>query len=258
MKERVFYCENVDGYQIYGKLYSQDDGCPHPTVICSHGFTSSTIETTRFALKVAEIGMNAVAFDFCGGGFKSQSEGSFEDYMTPITETMDLKSVYEQIMTFDEVDESKIYLLGCSQGGFVSSLVSSQVDIAGLILIYPALCIPDDARKGSMQIMKFDPNNIPDHIGTSPMRVSGDYPRSVIKIDIYQEIVKYHGPVFLAHGTDDAIVPFSYAEKANEAYIKNGNDIDYLVIEHGDHGFHAGNYFEIAVEGMQKFLKKHN
>lgn len=54
--------------------------------------------------------------------------------------------------------------MGCSQGGFVSGMTAAQLkeQIRGLIMFYPALCIPDDARKGHMMFSEFDPQNIPD------------------------------------------------------------------------------------------------
>lgn len=47
------------------------------------------------------------------------------------------------------------------QRGFVSSLVAAKWKdrISKLVLFYPALCIPDDARAGKMMFAKFDPQN---------------------------------------------------------------------------------------------------
>ena len=82
--------------------------------------------------------------------------------MMILTEKGDLLEVVKYVQSNTGVDPGKIILVGCSQGGFVSALAAAVLDaqIAGLVLQYPALCIPDDARKGSMQIIRFDPNNI--------------------------------------------------------------------------------------------------
>ena len=73
-----------------------------------------------------------------------------------------LKSEYVRNLSY--TDSEKILLMGCSQGGFVSALVAAKNNfpIEKLVLFYPALCIPDDARAGKMMMAKFDPQNVPD------------------------------------------------------------------------------------------------
>ena len=88
-------------------------------------------------------------------------------------------------------------LMGCSQGGFVSAIAASRLnnEISKLILFYPALCIPDDARAGKMMFAKFDPENIPDIIRCGPMRLGKCYVEDVIAVDPYQEIRDFSGDV---------------------------------------------------------------
>ena len=84
--------------------------------------------------------------------------------MSVLTETKDLKAVIEYVRNLSYTDSEKILLMGCSQGGFVSALVAAKNNfpIEKLVLFYPALCIPDDARAGKMMMAKFDPQNVPD------------------------------------------------------------------------------------------------
>lgn len=53
------------------------------------------------------------------------------------------------------------------------------------------------------------------------------------------------------HGSDDAIVPISYAERAAEVYP----DVDYYVIDGAGHGFN-GSAFEQAVEHIFDYVQK--
>ena len=85
-----------------------------------------------------------------------------------------------------------------------------------------------------MQVITFDPQHIPDVVGTMPMQVSGKYPRSVIDMDVYELIVKYTGSVLLLHGDKDAIVPLQYAAKAAEVYAQ----CTYHVLKGAPHGFY--------------------
>jgi len=257
LKKEAFSCKNPDGYTINGCVLSPNDTEEKlPAVIISHGFTSTMKKTEPYGEYTASRGCRAFIFDFCGGSMDTSSEGSFEDYMTPLTEKGDLLEVVKYVQSNTDVDPGKIILVGCSQGGFVSALAAAVLDaqIAGLVLQYPALCIPDDARKGSMQIIRFDPNNIPDHVGTAQMRVCRAYPASVMNMDIFAEIKGYHGPVMISHGTKDSIVPVSYAEKAYEVYQGNGNHTVLHLLEGSDHGY-RGKYFEEACGYLGDFFK---
>lgn len=154
-----------------------------------------------------------------------------------------------------DVDSNLLTLIGYSQGGFVSAVYASRHPeiIERLILNYPAFCIPDDARKGSMQIIQFDPNNIPDFIGEGKMRLNGEYARSVLHFQMYEEIKNYKGNVLLNHGDADEIVPISYSNQAKEVY---GECCEYHVLKGAPHGFHEDPYFTESIHIMKEFIKK--
>ena len=229
-----------------------------PAVIISHGFTSNMKRTRPYGEYIASLGFRAFTFDFCGGGLETTSDGSFTD-MTPISETEDLRAVIDYVFSREDVDPERLSLMGCSQGGFVSGLVASKRnDIRSLILFYPALCIPDDARNGSMQTFCFDPDNMPETIVSGPYVLGRNYPLSVMDMDINKELVKYkNGPVFIIHGTADAIVPVRYAKDAYESFRKSNPDQNVILelLEGGPHGF-DGAYFEKACEKLAAFLKE--
>lgn len=231
------------------------DKCSVPVIIC-HGFTSDMSRTASDAEKFAEEGFRAFIFDFCGGGYRSVSDGSFEDYMTPLTEKEDLLAVINAVCSRDDCDSENLIVMGCSQGGFVAALAAAEIPsrIRSLILFYPALCIPDDARKGKMQQMTFDPNHIPDHVGTSPMRVCRDYVISIKDIDTDSILRAYSGPVLLVHGTDDSIVPYRYAVHAKEVLQ---DQAELITIKNGPHGFHEEPFFTKAISAAVSFARSH-
>lgn len=244
-----FGCGNRKGMRIMGRVYRPEQS--KGIVVCCHGFTGDMNGTQKIAEALENNGYTAYIFDFCGGGYHTISDGDFHSYMTPLTELEDLECVIEYIQHV-EVEEC-VYLLGCSQGGFVSALYASRhpKNVEKLILYYPAFCIPDDARNGSMQAIQFDPENIGDSVGEMPMLVSGEYPKSVMQMDIYQEIQGYKGMVLLLHGTQDSIVPIAYADKANEVY---GSQCEYHRIENATHGFHEEPFFSQALQYTVSFL----
>ena len=229
---------------------------PAKTVIISHGFTSNMTKTKPYGMALAEAGFRCFVYDFCGGGLESASDGSFTD-MTPLTEVDDLLAVVEYVRSRDDTDNGQITLAGCSQGGFVSGLVSAKLkeQIRSLILLYPALCIPDDARKGSMQFFRFDPQNVPDVIEAGPFKLGGCYPISVMDMDQDQEISAYDGPVLIIHGDSDEFVDVKYAYQLFDYLISHGHDdCELHILEGAPHGF-RDEYFDTALELMLSFLE---
>lgn len=257
IREEKFTCRR-DFLTIRGIIYdnTENKGKKVPVIIC-HGFTADMTGTAPYGRFLAEKGFLAVTFDFCGGGFKTISDGDFHTDMTPLTEVEDLKSVMEYVKGREDADAEKLILLGCSQGGFVCSLAAAEreKDVYAAVLLYPALCIPDDARKGSMQVIRFDPDHIPDQIGEGKFQISGEYARSVVNMDIFREIKGYHGPVLIIHGTSDEIVDYHYSVRAAEVYLMNGNDCVLHLLEGAPHGF-SDEYFDQAAELIEDFTEE--
>jgi len=246
-----FSCRR-DALTIRGHVYRiGEEAGRRPAVVLCHGFLANDRTLRVYAQALAELGYICFTFDFNGGGIISHSDGKSRN-MTVLTEVEDLRAVMEYVRSRPDVDGDHISLLGCSQGGMVSAMYTKRhpVEIEKLVLFYPALCIPDDARAGKMMFARFDPNNIPPTILYFPMRLGADYAKSVIKMDVYQEIGGYDGPTLLIHGTADKIVNISYSEKAAKLYP----DCRYHVVTDGQHGF-RGKYDREAVAVLKEFMR---
>lgn len=249
MKREIFECSR-DRLTIRGHVYGET-ASGRDVVILSHGFLGNESHVKDYAEAVAEAGFTAVAYDFCGGGIECHSDGKTEE-MTVLTEREDLLQVIDAVR--ERLAPASISLMGCSQGGFVSALTASRLgakEIRRLVLFYPAFCIPDDARHGQMQTYHFDPAHVPDLLGKEPMPLGGDYARTVMDMDPYQEIRGYKGPVLLIHGTEDDIVNIRYARRAKEVY----GDCTYYEIEGAGHGFKGKNETK-AIRYLLAFLKQ--
>ncbi len=255
ISKTAFECSR-DGLTIRGTEY-RPDGENLPVAIVSHGFMANSSTVVQYAKLLARMGYAAYCFDFCGGCvLMGKSDGATTD-MSAITETKDLKAVIAYAASLSYTDESNITLMGCSQGGFVSSLVAAELDeeISKLVLFYPAFSIPDDARNGKMMFAEFDPENIPETIYCGPMKLGKCYVADVIDMDPFAEIVSYSGDVLIVHGTDDAIVDLSYAERAYEAYNSRDCDgvVEFEIIDGAGHMF-MSKYDTIAQNYLKDFL----
>lgn len=255
----AFECQR-DNLTVRGTEY-RPQGESLPIAIVSHGFMATQDTVRHYAKKLAELGYVSYCFDFCGGCVANGKSDGKTTEMSVMTEVKDLEAVIDYASRRQYSNPQKIVLMGCSQGGFVSAITAAGLKdrISKLILFYPALCIPDDARAGRMMFAKFDPHNIPDIIQCGPMKLGKCYAEDVIHLDPFQEISKFQGDVLIVHGTKDRVVNIKYAEQAYAAYseeTKRNNltrTVSFREIENGDHGF-SKKHDAIAIDYLQQFL----
>lgn len=244
----TFECKRGD-LTIRGTEY-RPVGDNLPVAIVSHGFMAFQDTVRHYAKELAHLGYCSYCFDFCGGSVtKGQSDGLTTE-MSVLTEVEDLEAVISYVKSLPYTGND-LLLMGCSQGGFVSALVAAKHPemVQKLILFYPALCIPDDARAGKMMFARFDPDNIPELINCGPMKLGRCYPADVIDMDPFQEISPYTGPVLIVHGTKDKIVQLSYSQQAQKAYA----NAELKIIQDGAHGF-SKKYDKSAINCLKEFI----
>ena len=259
MSDTVIHFETKrDHLTIRGTVFQRTDSTPLHTVIISHGFIGTEKDVRNYALALSHSRCRVYTYDFCGGSINSSSDGATTD-MTVFTEVEDLLAV----INFARADAGteKVTLLGFSQGGFVSALCASRHPqlVQKLILVYPALCIPDDARRGKMILARFRPGHVPETFRCGPMLLGGNYARCVQNIDPFKEISGYAGPVLILHGTKDNLVPLRYSEQAIETYRRAGRvpvrerDCELIALEGAGHGFDEENDNK-AIAMIREFL----
>lgn len=218
-------CKNGEN-NIFGVLYMPEtDEKRVPAAILSHSYNSSYSHMLDLAERLAENGIAAYCYDFCGGSSISRSDGKSTD-MSVTTEQNDLKCVIEMIKGCGFTD--KIFLYGESQGGFISALTATEVkeDIAGIALLYPAFCIPNDW-------LCRDPEAMTEPFDFMGLKLSKAFYDSVPRYDIYAHISRFDKPVLLIHGDADDLVNTCYARKAAASFP----DCRLEIYENERHGF---------------------
>ena len=241
---------------IRGTKFVPERANGNSPVIVSHGFMGNEQGVAPYAELLAKAGYTVFTFDFCGGGLGGRSDGDTRK-MTVFTEVRDLEAVTAHALR--DCGCGKVILMGCSQGGFVSGMTAAgnPEKVEKLILFFPALCIPDDARNGQMMFARFDPADIPEEIKCGPMTLGRDYAASVVDKDPYELLKGYTGPVLIVHGTEDKIVRLNYARRALELYRlsqKAGSrNAELVIIEGAGHGFSRA-YDEKAATALREFL----
>lgn len=198
---------------IYGVLYRPlNPPEKMPVVILSHGYNSCCAHVADLASFLSEKGFAVYCYDFCGGSTLSKSEGSSTD-MSISSEIADLKSVIAMLSECSFTDKDRIFLYGESQGGFVSALTAAEKGngIAGMVLLYPAFCIPDTwlPKKAEEMTEPFD------FMGMTLSRAFRD---GLPEYDVFEAVSNFTNPVLLLHGDNDKLVDISYSERLKTAF----------------------------------------
>ena len=257
----VSWCKNGD-LNIYGKFYYPegfDASQKYPVVIMSHGLGSRAemVERAKWPKAVTEKGFIAYAFDFCGGGMNSLSDGDFME-MSVLTEASDLNAVIDFVKSQAYADPDNLFLLGQSQGGFVSAITAASrpEEVKAMVLVYPALCLVDDLHEFVPDLAEVTGDTVETAMGT----LGAVYARDAYDIDVMNEIAKYTGDVMIIHGLNDKTVPYSYSlEAITTAYSAAASELVLITGKKSAHGFEMvyNEGREYALDAGTDFLSRH-
>lgn len=202
------------GGWIYGVRYLPE--CPGrcPIVVASHGYGGSHEDFTELCERLAAEGIGAYAYDFGGGSVKSKSSGMTTD-MSVLTEKEELCAVLDAVQSWEDVDRNNIFVVGASQGGFVTALAAEGYAdaIRGMLLMFPAFCIPDDWNKRYPQTAE-----IPESFEFWGLRLGRRYALDVHGMDPFALVGCFGGPVLILHGDSDQVVQLGYSVRLKERY----------------------------------------
>lgn len=230
-----------DGVDIFGTLYTPDNGRDvHPAVILSHGYNCIGEDMQDIAASLAQNGVLAYTFDYCGGSTRSASSGESVD-MSIESEQDNLRHVIDMISEMEAVDSTQLYLYGESQGGFVAALTGAEMPdrIAGMFLVYPAFSIVD-------QWLAMNPDDMTEPFTfMGSMTLSKTFYDGVPRYDVYEHIKAFTNPVIIYQGDKDPVVGLDYAKRVDEALP----DSELIVVEGAGHGF-GGKDRTLVVDGV--------
>ena len=277
MNTKRFTVDN-DGMKIQGIAYlPANSTAPNqvkksPAIIMSHGYLSNLHNFEYFATQFAMIGYNVFTFNFCCGSDETDTELMSDGTTTNLCiegEISDLITVYNYVSTRDYVKNDEIILWGESQGAFISGLSAARLQekISKLVMIFPAVCIPDHARRGTLGGANYDPKNPPELIYTERAMLSKVFVDDVKDMDAYSELAKYKGETLLIQGTCDSIVvpEYQYIVKKefdltdnieNEnAQITNSNHRLKLMMVRGMDHYTGGEHKEALKDSIRYFIE---
>lgn len=202
------------GREVYGTLYLPEGAGCFPAVIFSHGYNGRGEDFAEYAAYLADRGIAAFCYDFCGGSVQSKSSMKTTE-MTIFTEKEDLCAVLEAVSREPQVDADSVFLFGGSQGGLVSALTAEEKEdsVRGLILLFPALCIADNWNERFPRL-----SDIPEEEELWGMKLGRVFFESIHGFETFEHVGHYQKSVLILHGDRDEVVPLAYSRKAAALY----------------------------------------
>lgn len=123
--ERFFHISAPD-HEIPAVLTVPAGEGPHPAVLLIHGFASEKDEVggfyARLAVELAERGYASLRFDFPGSG---DSQAPFTLNSIPFQQA-DAGRAFNYLAELDEIDETRLGVVGFSLGGIVGTHLASN------------------------------------------------------------------------------------------------------------------------------------
>jgi hypothetical protein len=237
------------GNKLFGEAFIPVAPGKHPVVIMSHGYGATNTGFYSLASKLAKEGYVCYCYDFAGGSARSRSEGRTQD-MSIFTEKQNLMDVVDMVRGWSYADSGNIFLLGESQGGCVSAITAPDVreKINSILLIYPALCIPDDCYALYPTVA-----DVPETVNFMGMEIGKAYYENLFGYDIYKDIARYQGEVLIVHGTNDSLVKPEYSAKASNVY----ENCELHLIFGAGHGFRSPEQADLYHGYVMDFLGRH-
>ena len=245
-----FVVLEADGIAIIGQIVLPDKKNQYPVVCLCHGFPSGDPPAQD------DGGYPALADRICGEGFITfyfnfRGTGDSGGNIDILGWARDLLAVVDYIWLQDNVDKSRVSLVGFSAGAAVSVYVASKdVRISGVA----ACACPADF---SLLMKRDEPQALIDHYRIIGAIRDADFPVSVDEwVSSFRPItpVKHINKItprslLIVHGSQDETVPIS---NAHRLYNKAGKPKELVIIDGAGHRLRRE---ETAIQAVLGWLK---
>lgn len=229
-----------------------------PLVVICHGFVGNRIGVDRLFLlagrQLAHNGYLVIRFDYAGCG---ESGGIYGEHGidSMIAQT---RSVLDYALSLDCVDPLRVTLLGHSLGGAVALLTATRDRrVKSLALWSPALHPFNDIVRivGRKAYDETASKGQADYLG---YRLKPKFFDSLQQHQPFQEASKFHGDVFIAHGTSDDIIPADYSFLLEKTFWLRGEGrCDKNILFQADHTYTQGQHKQELYESTLEWLNSH-
>ncbi len=229
---------------IYGELFTPPDAREDgPVAIIAHGFNGTADYGRNYFDVMGRLGYRCYTLDFPCGSVRSRSDSNTLN-MSILDEVSDLRAV---VGYFRKQGHRHVVLIGESQGGLVSALTAAELkdEVSQLVLVYPALCIPDNWRQRYPRVE--DIQDVTELWGVKMGRRFFEEIHGMHSLDL---IGQYRGPVLIVQGDADRVVSMDDSRRAQQLY-RPGTRLH--VIPGAGHGFKP-HELQQEMQQLEQFL----
>lgn len=237
-----------------------------PAVLIFHGFTGQKnemdvtgTEEAMFEMTArlfAENGIASLRIDFIGSG---ESEGKWED-TTFSSQINDAMAAIDFLQSNPRIDNSRIGVLGLSQGGLVAACTAARDNRVKTAILWSPVAVPAftyatllGAETVSKALELEDGEMIE---ATLPWGATTSlkkpFYQELFLIDPVAEIAQYHGPLMVTVGlADDVVFP---QPQMGMIYMNYHDGLEKLVQVDGDHMLGIFGGPEVLTEAVEEAL----
>ncbi|MEE1295369.1 MAG: alpha/beta fold hydrolase [Bifidobacterium sp.] len=244
-----------DGLKLHGHVDGTKGATGAPVVIAMHGFMrdlgyEDTDLLAQLAHGLVDEGFTVVRFDFNGRG---RSEGAWgqSDVFNQVEDAIAVLDYVRRVFA-----PASVSLLGHSQGGVIAGMVAGMYaeQVKALAMLAPAASVKDDALRGQLLGVPFDPNRVPDTITLKDGQhaVDGKFVRIARTLPIYETAGMFKGPALLVMGEEDRIVGRDVPNNYGAAMA----NCEVSLYTHLDHPFEGADR-DVALGEAVQFLANH-
>jgi pimeloyl-ACP methyl ester carboxylesterase len=229
-----------------------------PLVVICHGFIGSRIGVDRLFLlagrELANKGYLVIRFDYAGCG---ESEGVYGEHGldSMIAQT---RAVLDYGLSLDCVDPLRVTLLGHSLGGAVALLTGTRDRRVKSLALWSPVLHPFNDISRIVGHEVYDETIKKGHSDYQGYRLKPAFFESLQHHQPFQEAEKFHGDVFIVHGTSDDTIPADYSFLLEKTFWLRGEGrCDKNIIFQADHTFTMGIHKVELYESTLEWLGSH-
>lgn len=211
--------------QLFAWLIAAPSGLPAPAVLVMHGWGANAALMLPSVRPLHEAGFAVLLIDA-----RCHGRSDDDDFSSLPRFAEDIEHALDWLATQPEVDPDRIALLGHSLGaGAVLLVATRRRDVAAVVSV-SAFAHPREVMRRLLAHHHLPFVPVGWVVLHQVQRLIGHRFDAIAPV---RSIASVHCPVLLAHGRDDAIVPFDDARRLLAAGLGAGRQVRLLALEGG-------------------------